>query len=101
MKLAIKKGDNVMVITGADKGKSGRVTSVDVKNSRVFVEGINVQSKHTKPSAQNPNGGIVKTEGSIHISNVQLISDGKPTRIGRRTEAGKTVRFSRKTGKTI
>ncbi len=101
MKLGIKKGDTVVVITGEDKGKSGRVTSIDTKSQRVFVEGINMKTRHTKPSAQNPNGGIVKSEGSVHLSNVQLVSDGKPTRIGRRTEGDKTVRFSRKTGKTL
>ena len=101
MKLGIKKGDTVVVITGEDKGKSGRVTSIDTKAQRVFVEGINMKTRHTKPSAQNPNGGIVKSEGSVHLSNVQLVSDGKPTRIGRRTEGGKAVRFSRKTGKTL
>lgn len=101
MKLHVKKGDTVQVIAGDDKGKQGRITEIDRAKSRVFIEGINLQTKHAKPSAQNPNGGIVKSEGSIHISNVALLSDGKPTRIGRREEKGKTVRYSKKTSKSI
>jgi len=101
MKLNIKKGDTVKVLAGDDKGKTGRVTEVVREKSRVFVEGINLNSRSTKPNAKNPNGGIVKTEGAIHISNVQLLSDGKPTRVGRREEKGTTVRYSKKTGKSI
>lgn len=101
MKLGIKKDDTVIVITGDDKGKKGRVIDVDRAKSRVVVEGLNLNSKHTKPNAKNPQGGIVKTPGGIHISNVQLLSDSKPTRIGRRDEKGKTVRYSKKTGKNI
>lgn len=101
MKFNVKKGDTVQVLAGDDKGKQGRVTQVDRKNQRVFIEGINLQTKHTKPSPKNPNGGIIKTEGSIHISNVALLSDGKPTRIGRRKEGDKTVRYSKKTGKVL
>ncbi|OJV24417.1 MAG: 50S ribosomal protein L24 [Bacteroidetes bacterium 37-13] len=101
MKLHVKKGDTVQVLAGDDKGKQGRITKVDHKESRVFIEGINLQTKHTKPNAQNPNGGIVKSEGSVHISNVALLSEGKPTRIGRKEVGGKTVRFSKKTGKVL
>jgi len=100
-KLHVKKGDTVQVITGDDKGKQGRITEIDRAKNRVFIEGINLQTKHSKPSAQHPNGGIVKSEGSVNISNVALLSDGKPTRIGRREEKGKTVRFSKKTDKTL
>lgn len=101
MKFHVKKNDEVIVIAGDDKGKKGRVIDVDRQKSRVFVDGVNLNSKHTKPNAKTPQGGIVKTPGSIHISNVQLISDGKATRIGRKEEKGKTVRVSRKTGKTL
>ncbi len=101
MKLNIKKDDTVLVIAGDDKGKKGRVIEVDRAKSRVVVEGLNLNSKHTKPNAKNPQGGIVKVPGGIHISNVQLLSDGKPTRVGRKVEKEKTVRFSKKTGKNI
>ncbi|MES2620955.1 MAG: 50S ribosomal protein L24 [Bacteroidota bacterium] len=101
MKFHVKKNDEVIVIAGDDKGKKGRVIDVDRQKSRVFVDGVNLNSKHTKPNAKAPQGGIIKTPGSIHISNVQLISDGKATRIGRKEEKGKTVRVSRKTGKTL
>jgi large subunit ribosomal protein L24 len=101
MKFNIKKDDTVLVTTGDDKGKKGRVIEVDRVKSRVVVEGLNLNSKHTKPNAKNPQGGIVKVPGGIHISNVQLLSDGKATRVGRREEKGKTVRYSKKTGKTL
>lgn len=101
MKFHVKKNDEVIIIAGDDKGKKGRIVDVDRQKQRVFVDGANLNSKHTKPNAKNPNGGIVKTPGSIHISNVQLISDGKPTRVGRKEEKGKTVRVARKTGKII
>lgn len=101
MKLHVKKNDEVIIIAGDDKGKKGRVIEVDRKNARVFVDGANLNSRHTKPNAKTPQGGIVKSPGSIHISNVQLISDGKATRVGRKEEKETTVRFSKKTGKTI
>lgn len=101
MKFHVKKNDEVIIIAGDDKGKRGRIIDVDRKKNRVFVDGVNLNSKHTKPNAKNPNGGIIKTPGSIHISNVQLLSDDKPTRIGRKEEKGKTVRFSKKTGKIL
>ena len=102
--LHIKKGDTVMINSGADKGKTGHVLKVLVKEERVIVEGINIVSKSTKPSAKNPQGGIVKQEAPIHISNVNLIDPktNKPTRIGRRkNEDGKTVRYSKKSGEVI
>ena len=101
MKFLVKKNDEVVIIAGDDKGKKGRVIEVDRAKSRVFVDGANLNSKHSKPNAKNPNGGIIKTPGSIHISNVQLLSDGKATRVGRKEEKGKTVRFSKKTGKNL
>jgi large subunit ribosomal protein L24 len=103
MKLNIKKDDLVVIIAGEgrDRTKTKRVLKVDREKGRVVVEGVNIKSRATKPNAANPNGGIVKREGSIHISNVQLVSDGKPTRVGTREEKGKTVRYSKKTDKTI
>lgn len=101
MKFHVKKNDEVIIIAGDDKGKKGRVIDVDRQKSRVFVDGVNLNSKHTKPSAKTPQGGILKTPGSIHISNVQLISDGKATRVGRKEEKGKTVRTAKKTGKIL
>jgi len=101
MKLNIKKGDNVVVLTGDDKGKKGRVAEVIREKNRVIVEGVNINTKHSKPNAANPQGGIVKTEGGIHVSNVALLSDGVATRIGRKEVKGASVRFSKKTGKNI
>lgn len=103
-KLHIKKGDTVYVNAGDDKGKTGRVLEVQVKKNRAFVEGLNMVSKSTKPTAKHPQGGIVQMEASIHISNLNLIDpkSGKPTRIGRRkNEAGKSVRYSKKSGEEI
>jgi len=101
MKFHVKKNDEVIVIAGDDKGKKGRIIDVDRQKNRVFVDGVNLNSKHTKPNAKTPQGGILKTPGSIHISNVQLISEGKATRVGRKEEKGKTVRVSRKSGKNL
>ena len=101
MKLSVKKGDKVIVITGEDKGKTGVVREVIKDKKRLVVEGVRVQSRHTKPNAQNPQGAIVKQEGSIHVSNVALVADGKPTRVGRREENGKNVRYAKSNGKTI
>jgi large subunit ribosomal protein L24 len=103
-KLHIKKGDTVYVISGEDKGKQGKVLSVNIEDQRAIVEGLNLVSKHTKPNAKNPQGGIVKQEAPIHVSNLQLIDpkSGKPTRIGRRkNDEGKTVRYSKKSGEEI
>ena len=103
-KLHIKKGDTVYVNAGEDKGKTGRVLRVLVKENRAVVEGINMVSKHTKPNAKNPQGGIVKMEAPIHISNLNLLdpTSNKATRIGRRVnEAGVLVRYSKKSGEEI
>lgn len=99
--MKIKKGDTVKVIAGKDNGKEGKVVSVDKKNGRVLVEGINMVTKHTKPSAANQNGGIVQKEAPIDISNVMYVHEGKPTRIGFRMENDKKVRFAKSTGKVI
>jgi large subunit ribosomal protein L24 len=102
-KLHIKKGDNVMVISGNNKGQSGRVLLVDVEKKRAIVEGINLVSKHSRPSADNPKGGIVKKEASIHVSNLKIMDKSGPTRIGRKSDekSGKSVRYSKKTGEVI
>ena len=103
-KLHIKKGDIVFVNAGEDKGKTGRVLQVLVKDNRAIVEGINVVSKHTKPNAKNPQGGIEKKEAPIHISNLNVVDpkSGKPTRIGRKLDAkGALVRYSKKSGEEI
>ena len=104
-KLHIKKGDTVYVNTGKDKGKTGKVLQVLVNESRAIVEGVNLVSKSTKPSAANPQGGIVKQEASIHISNLNVVDpkSGKPTRIGRKREGshGPIARSSKKSGEEI
>lgn len=101
-KLHIKKGDTVYVNTGIDKGKTGRVLEVLVKEERAFVEGINMVSKHTKPNAKSPQGGIVKKEASIHISNLNPVEKGKPVRVGRKlNDDGRLVRISKKSGEQI
>ena len=100
-KLHIKKGDIVYVNAGASKGKTGRVLEVLVEKERAIVEGVNMVSKSTKPNAKNPQGGIVKQEAPIHISNLNPVEDGKPVRIGRVRKDGKLVRVSKKTGKEI
>ena len=103
-KLHIKKGDNVIVNAGVDKGREGKVLEVLVSKNRAVVEGINMISKHAKPNADNPQGGIVKQEAAIHISNLNLKdpSTGKATRIGRRkNDEGKLVRFAKKSGEDI
>ncbi len=101
-KLHIKKGDTVYVNTGVDKGKTGRVLEVLVKEQRAFVEGINMVAKHTKPNAKSPQGGITKQEASIHISNLNPVEKGKPVRVGRTKNAdGKLVRISKKTREEI
>jgi large subunit ribosomal protein L24 len=103
-KLHIKKGDTVYVNSGEDKGKTGRVLEVQVEKQRAIVEGVNMVSKSTKPNAANPQGGIVKKEAAIHISNLNPVDpkSGKPTRIGRKENAeGKLVRVSKKSGEEI
>lgn len=103
MKIHIKKGDVVKVLAGESKGKKGKVLSVDVKNYRALVEGLNMISRHTKANAKNPNGGIISKEAPIHISNLMLVdAKGNATRIGRRIgENGKLVRYSKKSGEEI
>lgn len=103
-KLHIKKGDTVIVNSGEDKGKTGRVLEVLVDKNRAIVEGVNIVSKHTKPNAQSPNGGIEKKEASIHISKLNLVDPktGKATRIGRKLDnKGKLVRYAKKSGEVI
>ena len=100
-KFHIKKGDTVFVNAGNDKGKTGKVLEVIREKDRVIVEGVNMVSKHTKPNAQNPQGGIVKKEAGIHISNVNLVEDGKPVKVGYKEVDGKKIRCSRKTGEEI
>ena len=102
-KLKIKKGDTVYVNAGNDKGKTGKVLSVLTEKDRVIVEGVNLVSKHTKPNSKQPQGGIIKQEAAIHISNVNLIdpASSKPTRVGFKVEDGKKVRVAKKSGKEI
>ena len=101
MSVKIKKGDTVKVITGKDKDKEGKVLSVDAKKRRVVVEGINMITKHEKPSMSNQQGGIVNKEAPIDISNVMYVHKGKATRIGYKTENGKKVRVAKSTGEVI
>ena len=99
--LKIKKGDTVKVIAGKDSGKEGKVVSVDVKGGKVVVEGVNMITKHAKPSQANPNGGIVQKEAAIDISNVMLVVGGKATRVGFEVKDGKKVRVAKATGAVI
>ena len=100
--LNVRKGDNVKVIAGDSKGAQGRVLEVLVSERRVLVEGVNLVTKHTKPNAKNTQGGIVKQEAPIHISNVMVVDGkGNTTRVGRREEGGKLVRYSKKSGEVI
>lgn len=99
--MKIKKGDTVKVITGKDNGKEGKVIRVDAKKNKVLVEGVNMLTKHTKPSAGNPNGGIVHQEGAIDISNVMYVHKGKATRVGFEIRDGKKVRIAKSTGEAI
>ncbi len=103
-KLHIKKGDTVYVNAGDDRGKKGKVLEVFPDRNRAIVEGINMVSKHTKPNAKAPQGGIIKQEAAIHISNLQIVdpSAGTPTRVGRRlNDKGKLVRYAKKSGEEI
>ena len=99
--MKIKKGDTVKIIAGKDKDKEGKVLSVDSKNAKVVVEGVNMITKHAKPSAANQNGGIIQKEAPIDISNVMLVVKGKTTRVGFKVEDGKKVRFAKSTGEVI
>ncbi len=101
-KLHIKVGDTVKVITGEANGQEGKVLTIDRKKMRATVEGVNIVKKHSKPSAADPQGGIVEKEGSIHVSNLMIVSKGEATRIGRKLDAkGKLVRYSKKSGEEI
>ena len=99
--MKIKKGDTVKVIAGKDVNTEGKVLSVDAKNGKVLVEGVNKVTKHTKPSQANPNGGIVEMEAPIDISNVMLVFKGKATRVGFKMDGDKKVRFAKATGEVI
>ena len=103
-KLHIRKGDEVIVLAGDDKGRKGKVLKVLVAKQRALVEGVNMVSKSMKPSAKNPQGGIVKQEAPIHVSNLSLIDtkSGKATRVGmKKTDDGKKVRVAKKSGEVI
>ena len=103
-KLKIRKGDLVQVIAGDSKGKQGKVLEVILATSRIVVEGANLVSKHTKPNAANPNGGIVKKEAALHVSNLMVVDakSGKPTRVGKQKNAnGKSIRIAKKSGEEI
>jgi large subunit ribosomal protein L24 len=99
----VKKGDKVQVITGKDKGKSGKILAAFPKKDRVIVEGINMVKKHTKPSNINPQGGILNVEAPIHVSNVMLIDPktGEPTRVGYEVKGDKKIRVAKKSGEVI
>ena len=103
-KLHVKKGDTVIVITGDNLGSKGRILEIDRKTEKAIVEGVNMVSKHTKPNAKSPQGGIVKKEAPVHLSNLKVIDNsGKPTRVGRKIDpkTEKLVRYSVKTGEVI
>ncbi len=99
--MKLRTGDTVVVITGKDKGKQGKIQKVDKKNGRVMVEGVNMISKHTKPSPANQQGGIIKKENFIDASNVMYLHNGKATRLGVMIKDGKKVRVAKKTGEVI
>lgn len=103
-KLNIRKGDTVMVIAGDSRGQQGKVLRIDTETSKAIVEGVNMVSKHTKPNAKSPQGGIVKKEAPVHISNLMVVDNtGKPTRVGRKMDPKKEtlVRYSKKSGEVI
>ena len=102
-KTNIKKGDTVQVLAGDDRGKQGRVGKVDAEKQRAIVEGVNMVTKHAKPSAKHPQGGRIQMEAPIHISNLSLLDpkSGKPTRVGYNTVDGKKVRVAKKSGEEI
>ena len=99
--MKIRKGDTVKIIAGKDKDKEGKVIAVNKEDGKVLVEGVNMLTKHTKPSAANQNGGIVHQEGSIDISNVMYVHNGKATRIGFKMDGDKKVRVAKATGDVI
>ena len=99
--MKIKKGDLVKVIAGKDKDKEGKVIAVNTKNNTLLVEGVNMVTKHAKPSMANQQGGILNQEAAIDASNVMLVVDGKTTRVGFKMDGDKKVRFAKATGKVI
>ncbi|GAB3659065.1 50S ribosomal protein L24 [Actinocorallia lasiicapitis] len=99
--MKIRKGDEVVIIAGKSKGATGKVIAVDLKRERVTVEGANLIKKNTKVDAQGKGGGVITVEAPLHVSNVSLLEDGKPTRVGFSLVDGKKVRISRRTGKEI
>ena len=100
--MKIKKGDTVQIITGNDAGKTGRVIKVFLDKDRVVVEGANMVKKHARPTQDNPQGGIIEKEATIHISNVMMVAGGKPTRVGYKTLAdGQKVKYAKTTGEII
>ena len=103
MKIKIKKDDNILVIAGEHKGSEGKVIKIIKEKNRAIVEGVNMIKKHAKPSAQNPQGGIIEKEAAIHISNLSLVSsEGNATRVGFRFEKdGKKVRFAKKNNEVV
>ena len=102
MAAKIRKGDNVVVLTGKDKGRTGQVTRVLPAEGRVYVQGINMVQRHTRPSQGDPQGGIKNKEASIHVSNVAIAdANGKPTRVGFRMDGDKKVRFAKTTGDAV
>jgi large subunit ribosomal protein L24 len=101
-KLHIKVGDTVKVLSGESRGQEGKILVIDKKKNRATVEGLNMVKRHAKPSASNPQGGIVEKEGGIHVSNLMVVHNGKATRVGRKLNgAGKLVRYSKKSGEEI
>ena len=100
-KLHIKVGDTVKVISGESKGQEGKISNIDREKMRATVSGVNMIKKHNKPSASNPQGGIEEIEGTLHISNLMVVAGGVATRIGRKDEKGKLVRYSKKSGEVI
>jgi large subunit ribosomal protein L24 len=101
-KLHIKVGDTVKILSGENRGQEGQVLSIDRKKNRAVVEGVNVIKKHVKPDSANPQGGIVEKEAALHISNLMLVHNGTPTRVGRKlNKDGKLVRYAKKTQEDI
>lgn len=103
MKLSVKKGDNVLVLTGKDAGKTGEILNVNADNGKVVVSGVNVQAHHRKPRSQEDKGGIIKSEGAIDVSNVQVVCSvcKKATRVAHKVEDGKKVRVCKKCGAVL
>ena len=99
--MKIKKGDTVKVIAGKDKDKEGKVIAVNVKNNTVLVEGVNMVTKHSKPTMANQQCGIITKEAPIHVSNVMYLHNGKATRVGYKMDGDKKVRFAKATGEVI